>query len=91
MKMSLDSYDSLANLREHVQNMCNSLELIVQDGDSMCKIFLTTFKGSACAWYNNLEPNSIKGFNDLCAKLVAHFITNITAKKNFTELFSVIQ
>jgi hypothetical protein len=33
MKMSLDNYNGLANLREHVQNMPNSLELIIQDND----------------------------------------------------------
>jgi len=32
-------------------------------------------------WYNNLKPNSIEGFNDLWAKLVARFSTNIPVKK----------
>jgi hypothetical protein len=41
------------------------------------------------AWYNNLEPNSIEGFSDLCAKLVARFSTSIPTKKTFTKLFSV--
>jgi hypothetical protein len=54
MKMILDNYDGLTDPREHVQNMCNSLELIIQDHDSMCKIFPTTFIGSVRAWYNNI-------------------------------------
>jgi hypothetical protein len=33
MKISLDNYDGLANLREHVQNMHSSLKLIIQDND----------------------------------------------------------
>jgi hypothetical protein len=49
MKISLDNYDGLANLREHVQNMHSSLELIIQDNDRMCKIFPTTFRGFARA------------------------------------------
>jgi hypothetical protein len=44
-----------------------------------------------CAWYNNLEPSSIEGFNNLYAKPVACFNINIPTKKSFTELFGVIQ
>lgn len=58
----------------------------------MCKIFPVTFKEFACAWYNNLEPNFIEGFSDLCAKLIACFSTNIPKKKkNSIELFSGAQ
>jgi len=52
MNMNLDNYDSLADPREHMQNIRSSLDLIIQDHDSMCKIFLSTFKGSTRAWYN---------------------------------------
>jgi len=47
----------------------------------MCDIFPTTFRGSAHAWYNNLEPNSIAGFIDLCAKLEVRFGTSIPGKE----------
>ena len=91
MKMSLDNYDGLTDPREHVQNVHSSLESIIQDSDSMCMIFPTTFKGSVRAWYNNLKPNYIEGFSNPHTKLVAHFSTSITAKKNFKKLFSVMQ
>jgi hypothetical protein len=91
MNMSLDNYDGLADPRKNVQNMRCSLKLIIQDHDSMCKIFPSTFRGSARAWYNNLEPNSIEGFNDLCEKLVACFSTSIPAKRTSIELFGVAQ
>jgi hypothetical protein len=57
----------------------------------MCKIFPTTFRGFTRAWYNNLELNSIEGFSDLCAKLVACFSTNIPTRKTFIKLFSWAQ
>jgi len=69
----------------------NSLKLIIRDYDSMCNIFPTTFRGSTRAWYNNLEPNSIVGFINLCVKLMTHFSNIILAKKTFTKLFSVAQ
>jgi hypothetical protein len=67
------------------------LELVIQDSELMWKIIPITFRESAHAWYNNLESSSIKGFNDLCLKLVASFSTNIPTKKSSIELFSVTQ
>jgi hypothetical protein len=47
----------------------------------MCKIFLTTFKGSIRVWYNNLKSSSITNFGDLYTKLVTQFSISIPAKK----------
>jgi hypothetical protein len=88
-KITLDNYDGLIYPWEHVQNMYRNLELVIQDSDAKCKTFLTTFRGSTWAWYNNLKPNSIMGFNDLCAKLISWFSTSILAKRSFMKLFSV--
>ena len=85
--MSLDNYDDLANSMEHVQKVCNSLELVIQDHDLMCKIVHTTFKGSTHAYYNKLELDSIEEFSDLYTKLVAYVGTSIAIKKNSTKLF----
>jgi hypothetical protein len=71
-KMILDNYDGLANPREHVQNVRNNLELVIQDIDSMCKILPKSFNVSAWAWYKNLESSSITCFRDLNAKLVSY-------------------
>jgi hypothetical protein len=38
MNISLDNYDGLVDLMKHLQNVCNSLELIIQDHDSMCLV-----------------------------------------------------
>lgn len=46
IKMTLDNYDRLTDSRKHVQNIYNSLELIIQNSYAMCKILSTTFKGS---------------------------------------------
>jgi hypothetical protein len=89
--MSLDNYDGLTNEREHVQNVLSSLKLVIQNHDSMCKTLPTTFRGFMCVWYNNLELNFIKGFRDLCTKLVACFSTSIPNKKNSIKLLSVAQ
>lgn len=76
---------------KHVQNMCSSLDLVIQHNNVICKIILTTFRGSARICYNNLDLGSIEEFSDLCSELVAHFNTTILAKRIFIELFRVTQ
>jgi hypothetical protein len=90
-KMALNNYDGLIDPREHIQNVHDNLELVVQDNHNMCKILPTSFKGLVRVWYNNLEPASIINFNDLYTKLVARSIISIPVKKNSTKLFGITQ
>jgi hypothetical protein len=41
--MSLNNYNGIANLKEHMHNMHSNLELIIYSSGSMCKIFPTIF------------------------------------------------
>jgi hypothetical protein len=86
-KITLNNYDGLTDPREHIQNVRNSLELVIQDNHTIWKIILMTFKGVVRVWYNNIKPGSIANFNDL--KLVGHFSTSISAKVSFNELFGI--
>jgi hypothetical protein len=88
-KMTLDNYNSFTDLKEHIQNLYSILKLVIYDSNVICKIFLTTFKGSIRVWYNNLKSSSITNFGDLYTKLVTQFSISIPAKKSFTKLFRV--
>lgn len=84
IKISLDNYDSLIDLSEHVLNVRNSLELVIQNSDGMYKILLTIFCGFAQACYHSLTQ-----FFDLYNELISHFSTSISAKKIPTKLLSI--
>jgi len=71
--------------------MYDSLELVIQNNDSMCKILPTTLQGFARVWSTDLEPGPIERLSDLCALLVACFSTNIPSNKISIELFGVTQ
>jgi hypothetical protein len=43
--MTLHNYDVLIDPKEHVQNLHNSLELVIQDKHVICKILPMTFRG----------------------------------------------
>jgi hypothetical protein len=69
-KMTLNNYDGLTDPREYVQNVQNSLELVIQGSHAMCKIIPITFRGLIRVWYNNLESDSITSSSDLYVNLV---------------------
>lgn len=79
--ISLDNYNELVDLWEHIQNTRNNLELVIQDNYIICKILPLTFKGSVKAWYKNLKSNSITIFRYFCVKLLLRFNINILTKK----------
>lgn len=43
VKTNLDNYNELINIKEHIQNIGNILQLVIQNNDVMCKILPTTF------------------------------------------------
>lgn len=88
-KITLANYDGLTDHQEHVQNIRNTMELVIQDSHVICKILPTTFRGSIKAWYNSIEQGSIISFNDLCIKLMARFSTSILARKSTIKLFRI--
>ena len=91
IKITLDNYDGLTDPREHVENIRNTVELIIHDNHFICKILLTTFRGSVRAWYNNPKSDLVISFNNLCIKLVACFSTSILARNSSTELFGITE
>jgi hypothetical protein len=40
-------YNGLTNLREHIQNIQSILDLVTQDNDAVCKVFIVIFYGYA--------------------------------------------
>ncbi|KAJ6951741.1 hypothetical protein NC653_041017 [Populus alba x Populus x berolinensis] len=46
VKMSLDKYDGLIDLREYIQNVRGSLELVIHGNDVICKILPIIFRGN---------------------------------------------
>jgi len=48
----------------------SSIELIIQDNNTIYKISPTIFPGYAQTCYYNLGPNSIPNFSDLYSKLM---------------------
>jgi len=87
--MNLNNYNDLFDPREHIQNIRNNLELMIQDTNNIYKILSITFYGPSQVWGHSIESISIISFVDMCHKLIAHFSINIYTKKSSTKLFNI--
>ena len=73
VKANLDSYNSLTDLRKHIQNEQCILTLVTLDNDVMCKVFPTTSYKYDRVWYHILKSSSIINFYNLNVKVIPCF------------------
>ena len=88
---TLESYDGKTDPVDHWQQYGNIMSLQDVPDGIMCRGFVTTLKGSARMWCNNLPPNSIRSFQELGAKFIAHFLGTRKHSKPSSHLFTVQQ
>ena len=92
----IDSYDGVKDPLDHLETFKTLMHLqgvadeIMAD-EIMCRAFLTTLKGAARIWFNQLMPNSISTFKELSAQFTAQFIGGHRYKKSTACLMSIKQ
>lgn len=91
IKPTLENYEGLTYIQEHIENIKSILELVIQDDDVMSKVLPTMVCRFAQVWYHNLESSFFLHFQDLSSKLISLSNTRILAKKSITKFFTVTQ
>ncbi|CAJ2661598.1 unnamed protein product [Trifolium pratense] len=87
----MDTYDGSTDLDEHIENLEALLEYRNVRGSIKCKLFPTTLRKGAMAWYKSLAPGSIDSWSDLCARFLAHFTSSRRHPKTEATLEAIIQ
>lgn len=62
--LQIAKYMGFTDLEEHLGCFENAALLHHYTDGVKCRVFLTTFVGSAQRWFNQLPSSSIKSFND---------------------------
>ncbi|MCI65151.1 hypothetical protein A2U01_0086409, partial [Trifolium medium] len=75
----------------HIENIEVVLEYRNARGSIKCKLFPTTLRKGAMAWYKNLPSGSIDSWTELCRLFTAHFTASRRQPKAEVALEAIVQ
>ncbi|XP_074573492.1 uncharacterized protein LOC141829918 [Curcuma longa] len=84
-------YTGTTDPEDHVGRFENAASLHQYTDAIRCRVFSTTFSGSALRWFSRLPPASINSFDDFKEMFVRHFSTSRTYCKTTMDLFTTKQ
>ena len=57
----------------------------------LCKVFLTSLKGPALAWFHKLPIGSMNSFGELWVEFVSLYLCSIQKKENISSLQTILK
>ena len=57
----------------------------------MCKVFPTSLKGPALAWFHKLPRGSINSFSELWATFISQYLCSVWQKGNISSLQAILK
>src|ERR1044072_9527467 len=89
--IKLESYDGTADPAEHLAS-CNTRMLVLRVEEPLkCKLFPTTMKKTANAWFGSMPPRAITDFSHFANRFVAQFSAKRAQKVTTSVLFETRQ
>ena len=87
----IETFDGVRDPVDHLNTYKNQMELHGYQDPVRCRVFATTLKGPAWAWFNRIPPSSISSFRELSIAFISHFIGARTYRKSSYHLLTVKQ
>ncbi|XP_057435958.1 uncharacterized protein LOC130728477 [Lotus japonicus] len=87
----LETYSGKADSKEHLLYFNTKMVINVASDAVKCKMFPTTFKGTAMAWFTTLPRGSITNFRDFSSKFLVQFSASKTKYVTIEDLYNVRQ
>ncbi|CAJ2643857.1 unnamed protein product [Trifolium pratense] len=88
---ALPAYDGLTDPDEHIASINATLNFLRVSGAIRCRIFPTTLRKGAMAWYHSLPPRSIVSWMDLSDQFRRHFTASRKQPKTEAVLDAIFQ
>ncbi|CAJ2627752.1 unnamed protein product [Trifolium pratense] len=88
---TLPAYDGLTDPDDHIANVNANLDFRNISGAIRCRLFPTTLRKGAMAWYQSLPPQSIHSWRDLTEQFCRHFIASRKHPKTVHALEAIYQ
>ena len=84
-------YDGSSNPYDHMLHFNQALILNAGDDRLLCKVFSTSLKGPALAWFHKLSQRSINSFSELWAAFVSQYLCSVRQKGNISSLQTIFK
>ncbi|XP_075474458.1 uncharacterized protein LOC142505374 [Primulina tabacum] len=88
---NVGEYDGLTDPEKHLGRFENAALLHQYSDGVKCKVFLGTLVRSAQQWFNTLQPNSLRSFEDFSATFLHRFASSKRHQRNYLSLFVMKQ
>ncbi|CAJ2665934.1 unnamed protein product [Trifolium pratense] len=88
---ALPAYDGLTDPDEHIASINATLNFLRVSGAIRCRIFPTTLRKGAMAWYHSLAPRSVSSWMDLTDQFCRHFTASRKQPKTEAVLDAIFQ
>ena len=84
-------YDGSFDLYDHMLHFNQAMILNAGDDRLLCKVFPTSLKGSALAWFHKLPRGSINLFDELWAVFVSQYLCLVRQKGNISSFQAILK
>ena len=84
-------YYGSSDLYEHMLHFNQAMILNAGDDRLLCRVFLTSLKGPALAWFHKLPIGSINSFGELWVMFVSQYLCLVRQKGNISSLQAILK
>ena len=86
-----DMYDDSSDPYDHMLHFNQAMILNAGNDRLLCKVFPTSLKGPALAWFHKLPRGSLNSFSELWAIFVFQYLCSVRQKGNISSLQSIFK
>ena len=88
---SFSMYDGSSDPYDHMLHFNQAMILNAGDDRLLCKVFPTSLKGPALAWFHKLPRRSINTFSELWVAFVSQYLWSVRQKGNISSLQTIFK
>ena len=84
-------YDGSSDPYDHMLHFNQAMILNAGNDRLLCKVFPTSLKGPALAWFHKLPRGSLNSFGELWVTFVSQYLCSVRQKGNISLLQSILK
>ena len=88
---SFAMYDDSSDPYDHMLHLNQAMVLNAGDDQLLCKVFPSSLKGPALAWFHKIPRGSLNSFGELWAAFISQYLCLVKQKGNISSLQAILK